>query len=229
MEHGLKDQQAILDIVRKDKGYVKALAKVFAIMPEDFAPIHIAKAIACFERTLIAGDSAFDRYYFGMNPDAISASAARGSRVFRRKGNCIVCHEISLKDALFTDNRFYNIGVGMRNIKPVIEAWKQAVRQHQQPDTSRWSEAQRAELGRYSVTGRVEDIGKFKTPILRNVALTAPYMHDGSLQTLEQVVDHYDKGGEGNEFVDAKIFPLHLTEQDKSDLVEFLKSLTSLD
>ncbi|MCK9605722.1 MAG: c-type cytochrome [Methylomonas sp.] len=229
IEHGLKDPQAIIDILQNEPDYSAAFSRVFAIQSGELTVMHVQKAIASFERTLISGNSAFDRYHFAMEQTAISAGAVRGSRIFRRKGNCLTCHEISMKTALFTDNRFYNIGVGMRNIKPVIEAWKQAVRQHQPPDTSSWSDAQRAELGRYSVTGRLEDIGKFKTPILRNVALTAPYMHDGSLQTLEQVIDHYDKGGEGNEFVDAKIFPLHLTEQEKSDLVEFLKSLTSLD
>ena len=86
---------------------------------------------------------------------------------------------------------------------------------------------QKSELGRFNVTHIISDIGKFKTPTLRNISLTAPYMHDGSLQTLEQVVEYYDKGNKQNRFVDAAIFPLHFSKQEKADLVEFMKALNS--
>ena len=228
IEHGLKDRQAIFDVINQDKGYSIGLAQVFGIKVDAVSTTHVAKAIASYERTLIAGDSAFDRYYFGMNPVALSESAARGLRIFRRKGNCANCHEISMNNALFTDNRFYNIGVGFQRLASVIDAWQTAIRRGELPDLSVWSDAQRPELGRYTVTKRPADIGKFKTPSLRNIALTAPYMHDGSLETLEEVVDYYDKGGNGTAFVDPKIFPLHLSVQEKADLVEFLKSLNSL-
>ena len=82
-------------------------------------------------------------------------------------------------------------------------------------------------MGRFQVTGVIADMGKFKTPTLRNIALTAPYMHDGSIKTLEEVVEYYDQGGEKNRFLDPAIFPLHLTDQEKKDLVDFMKALTS--
>ena len=226
IEHGLKNQQAILASVRQDADYLKAFARVFDIQADELSIAHIGKAIASYERTLIAGDSAFDRYLFAMQPNAISESAARGSRIFKRKGNCVTCHEISMKHALFTDNRFYNIGIGTQRLEPVMTKLK--LKRGEQPDVSSWTNAQRSELGRYAVTLNLADFGRFKTPTLRNIALTAPYMHDGSLQTLEEVIEHYDKGGSGSDNQDAKIFPLHLTVDEKVDLVAFLKSLTSL-
>lgn len=90
------------------------------------------------------------------------------------------------------------------------------------------TDVRRSELGRFNVNKMLADLGKFKTPTLRNVALTAPYMHDGSSKTLEEVIKHYDKGGDKNRYIDAKIFPLHLTQQEKADLVAFMKALTSL-
>ena len=86
---------------------------------------------------------------------------------------------------------------------------------------------QRSELGRFNVTKVLADIGRFKTPTLRNIALTAPYMHNGSIKTLEEVIKHYDKGGDKNRYIDNKIFPLHLTQQEKADLLAFMKALTS--
>jgi cytochrome c peroxidase len=228
VEHGLKNHQAIIDDVRQDPNYLSLMTRVFNIQPNELSTAHIAKAIASFERTQIAGDSPFDRYYFGMNQTAISDSAARGSRIFRRKGNCAVCHEISLNNALFTDNRFYNIGVGYKQLEPVIDDLLASIDRGVAPELSGWSASQRSELGRYAFTKVPADIGKFKTPTLRNVALTAPYMHDGSLKTLEEVIEHYDKGGENSRFVDAKVFPLHLNQQEKADLLAFLQSLTSV-
>jgi cytochrome c peroxidase len=86
---------------------------------------------------------------------------------------------------------------------------------------------QQAELARLNVTKNLADIGKYKTPTLRNIALTAPYMHDGSMKTLKEVIEHYDQGGDKNSFIDTKIFPLHLTQQEKADLLAFMQALTS--
>ncbi|OAI15931.1 cytochrome-c peroxidase [Methylomonas lenta] len=229
IEHGLKSQQTIVDSLRQDADYLKAFTRVFDIQADELTIAHVGKAIASYQRTLIAGDSAFDRYLFGMQPNAISESAVRGSRIFKRKGNCVTCHEISMKHALFTDNRFYNIGIGSQRLAPVLAELQAASERREQPDLSGWTAAQRSELGRYLVTQQAADIGRFKTPTLRNIALTGPYMHDGSLQTLEAVVEHYDKGGAGSDGVDAKIFPLHLTAAEKKDLVAFLKTLTGLE
>ena len=224
IEHGLANHQAIVDVIRQDANYIQQFSKVFHVSADAVTINHVVKAIAGFERALIAYNSPFDRYYFGMDQSAISMSAARGSRIFRRKGNCLTCHEISLNNALFTDNRFYNIGVGFKRLTPVLEALKAG----KNPDDLALTDVQRSELGRFNVTKALADLGKFKTPTLRNIALTAPYMHDGSMKTLEEVIEHYDKGGDKNPFIDAKIFPLHLTQQEKADLLAFMKSLTSL-
>ena len=165
----------------------------------------IMKAIAAFERTLISGNSPFDRFQYGGQKAALSASAHRGLAVFRspEKGNCTACHTIEDNYALFTDHKFHNLGAGLD------------------------PEGNIADLGRYTHTKRDGDQGAFRTPSLRNVAKTAPYMHDGSLKTLKEVVDFYVGGGSSNEFLDSQIKPLtHLTRQEREDLVAFLESLT---
>jgi cytochrome c peroxidase len=174
--------------------------------------VAVAKALASYQRTLVAGDSPFDRYLYLGKASVISESAKRGFEIFLRQGRCIQCHVIRCEEchpfggstALFTNNRFHNLGIGF-----------------DKPEGER-------DLGRGAVTGRLEDTGAFKTPSLRNVALTAPYMHDGSLATLEDVIEHYNKGGIPNLYLDPEIRPLNLTEQEKRDLVELLKSLTSM-
>jgi len=225
IEHGLKSHQQIVDIVSQIPNYQKQFARVFNT--SDITAELIAQAIASFERTQVAGNSAFDRYLFGRDRQALTASEARGMRLFRRKGNCANCHEISGKDALFMDNRFYNLGVGFEKVNPKIADFVEALRAGDSADEFAFTDAQRAELGRFNVTHIIADIGKFKTPTLRNIALTAPYMHDGSMNTLEEVVDYYDQGGEKNPYLDSAIFPLHFTDQEKLDLVAFLKALSS--
>lgn len=227
IEHGLKNKQQIVAIVQADANYRKQFAQIFKTTDSVITAAQIAQAIASFERTLVAGNSAFDRYLFGRDRQALSQSEARGMRLFRRKGNCANCHEISGKDALFMDNRFYNLGVGFLKVNGQIAEFVQDLRAGDDAEDFSFSSTQRAELGRFNVTHIIADIGKFKTPTLRNIALTAPYMHDGSVKTLEEVVEYYDKGGEKNPFLDAAIFPLHLTVQEKQDLVAFLKALTS--
>jgi len=223
IEHGLTSHHAIIDVIRRDADYIKQFNTVFNVPADAVTIDHVVKAIASFERTLISGNSPFDRYFFGMDQSALSESAARGSRIFRRKGNCANCHEISLNNDLLTDNRFYNVGLGFKRLAPVLEALMAG----KNPDDLALTDMQRSELGRFTVTKTLADLGKFKTPTLRNIALTAPYMHDGSMKTLEEVIEHYDKGGDKNRFIDAKIFPLHLTQQEKADLVAFMKALTS--
>jgi len=224
IEHGLKNEQEILETVLQSSYYRQQIQQVFSVTAAEINVTHIEKALASFERTLIAGNSKFDQYYFAQDRSQLSASAARGLLVFKRKGNCANCHEISWDNALFTDNRFYNIGIGSKVITPIENELNSALRNSEKfPLTA----AQKIELGRFNVTRIVSDIGKFKTPTLRNIALTAPYMHDGSVQTLEEVVEYYDKGGSKNLYLDPAIFPLHLNDQEKQDLVEFMKSLTS--
>ena len=226
IEHGLSDDRAILAVIRQDPQYRRQFKQVFAVAPQQITPQHIAQAIASYERTLIYGDSPFDRYFFGGDKTALSPAAARGLNIFRRKGNCANCHEISWNNALFSDNRFYNIGIGYQRVAPLVERYGDKLAAH--IDNNRQITAmQRSELGRFNLTHTIADIGQFKTPSLRNVALTGPYMHDGSLETLAEVIEYYDRGGHPNPFLDPAIFPLMLTAQEKTDLVEFLKALTS--
>lgn len=227
IEHGLKNYQQIVDIVQRDQQYQQQFSQVFNTADATITAEQIAQAIASFERTLIAANSAFDRYLFARDRQALNISEAHGMRLFRRKGNCANCHEISGKDALFMDNRYYNLGVGFDKVNPQITEFVQALRAGDSVDEYSFTDAQRAELGRFNVTHIIADIGKFKTPTLRNIALTAPYMHDGSVETLEEIVEYYDKGGNKNPFLDSAIFPLHFTDQEKRDLVAFLKALTS--
>lgn len=154
----------------------------------------VAKAIATFERTLLSGNSAYDRYKTGKKP-AMTRAQIRGMDIYFNKAKCDQCHE----GVNFTANAYANLGIGTD--KP-------------QPDT-----------GRYEVTKDPLDWGKFKTPTLRDISKTGPYMHDGSLKTLEEVVDFYDKGGIPNKNLDEKIKKLNLTVEQKRDLVEFLKAL----
>lgn len=165
----------------------------------------ITRALAAFERTLVSGNSAFDRFVYGGDKTAMSESAQRGFRVFKDpdKGQCAVCHTIGTQYALFTDNRFHNLGAGLD------------------------PEGEIPDLGRFLQTKLDEERGAFRTPSLRNIALTAPYMHDGSLKTLKDVVDFYVGGGSSNPHRDTLIRPLtHLTRQEREDLVAFLESLT---
>ncbi|MBZ5701989.1 MAG: c-type cytochrome [Acidobacteriia bacterium] len=164
----------------------------------------VAKSIASFERTVLSGASPFDRYYYGHDKKALSASAKRGLKVFQdpKKGNCAVCHTIGEKYALFTDNKFHNIGIGA--------------------DTR----GNFTDTGRAAISKNDADTGAFKTPTLRNISQTAPYVHDGSLPTLKDVIDHYIGGGNSNPHLDKEIHVLDfLTGQEREDLLEFLKSL----
>src|SRR5262249_12917446 len=151
--------------LRGVKGYRVLFAKSFGT--EEFTIDDMAKAIATFERTVLSGNSPYDRYKAG-NKKALNAAQIRGLDVFLNKAKCDQCHE----GINFTANAYHNIGVGMD--KPT-------------PDE-----------GRSAITKNPADFGAFKTPTLRDIARTAPYMHDGSLKTLEEVVDYYDKGGIAN-------------------------------
>ena len=160
--------------------------------------IHVVMAIAQFERSLISSNSKFDRFYRG--EETLSPSELNGYAIFNsEKGDCFHCHGTQL----FMDNLFHNNGLDP------------------EPFT---------DLGRSAVTGNSSDDGKFKTPTLRNIEVSAPYMHDGRFFTLEQVIDHYDMGGHYSSTIDPNMkkvgIGLQLTNQEKADLVAFLKTLT---
>jgi cytochrome c peroxidase len=164
----------------------------------------VAKSIASFERTVIAGNSPFDRYYFGHDKSALSPAAKRGFRLFTdpKKGNCAVCHTIGKTDALFTDNKFHNLGIGA--------------------DTR----GHLNDPGRYTVTKDDKDMGCFKTPTLRNLANRGPYMHDGTFPTVKDTLAHYIGGGNMNDHLDKEIHALDfLTFDERDDLLQFLDAL----
>jgi len=237
VEGGLADHGPILEVVRTDPDYVAAFKEVFGTDPEQITMDHVAKAIASFERTLIAGDSPFDRYYFGGEMDAMTPQQIRGLSVFLVEGRCNSCHVIEQDHALFTDHRFHNVGVGINAIQDDVprlaRAFLAAKNAGADVDETVLTDPKSSELGRFAVTDDISSVGAFKTPTLRNIALTAPYMHDGSLATLEEVMEHYDKGGKSgadivaNPYLSGGIRPLGLTEQQEEDLIAFMDALTS--
>jgi len=155
----------------------------------------IAEAIAAFERTVVSTNAPFDKYVLG-DAKAMDEAAVRGMAVFKGKGRCLLCHN----GPNFTDNQFHNLGV------PQVGPLKD-------------------DPGRYNVTRQERDRGAFKTPTLRSIAETAPYMHDGAFKTLEEVLDFLDGGGGRNPNLSPLIKPLGLTKNEKSDLLAFLKAL----
>jgi len=156
--------------------------------------------------------------------DAISPEAKRGFALFKGKARCVTCHEFNRSYPYFTDNKYHNIGVATHG-KNFVQLARRAARETDITELTH--EEGSPELGRYLVTKQPRDIGAFKTPTLRNVELTAPYMHDGSLATLKEVIDFYDRGGEPNPYLDGGMRPLNLTMEEKEELIPFLKTLTS--
>jgi cytochrome c peroxidase len=178
--------------------------------------------IATFERTVITGNSPFDRFIAG-DAAAISASAKRGWELWNGKARCNTCHPHGDSTPNLSDNKFHNIGVAAKGRDFASLARRAAAVADPQelafhPDFT--------EVGRFAVTKQPKDIGAFKTPGVRDIALTAPYMHDGSEATLLDVVNFYDKGGEPNPYLDGGITPLKLTDPEKQDLVAFMETLT---
>lgn len=238
VEGGLASHEVLLDKIRADKKYDADFKKVFGVSGKKITIDHVTRAIASFERTIIAGNSAFDRYQFASDTNALSPAAQRGLDIFINKGRCVSCHRIEQTQALFTDNRFHNIGVGFKKIqnqenKTAAAFVKKKHNSKFDLDTEVLTNEHVSELGRFAVTENLTQVGAFKTPTLRNLTLTAPYMHDGSLKTLADVVDFYNNGGRNKDtdplsgFQSGGIRPLKLDDKEKKDLVAFLESLTS--
>ena len=187
------------------EGMIASLNRIQAYAPEfekafgspEITAERVGMAIASYERTVLAGNAPYDRYQAG-NRTAMSESAVRGMEIFNdvKRGNCVTCHA----GFNFTDESYHNLGVGMDRKKP--------------------------DLGRYEVTRKDIDRGAFKTPTLRNISQSAPYLHDGSEKTLASVVEFYDRGGVPNPWLSKEMRPLNLTAQDKADLVAFMEALT---
>ena len=195
-----------LDTIDSKADYKQLFLKAYGAPPN---ADNLGKALASFQRSLLSGNTRFDRYLFGGESNALTELEIQGYQLFLVKASCINCHDIFHKSvnslggqiATFTDNRFHNLGVGYAN-------------------------GEMQDTGRFTKTLNEGDFGAFKTPTLRNVALTAPYMHDGSIATLEDVVTFYNQGGIANPKLSVGIKQLLLSTQEKAALVAFLKSLT---
>jgi cytochrome c peroxidase len=237
VEMALADHEPILQLVRTDPEYVKAFESVFGKTGNGITMKEVTQAIAAFERTKVAADSPFDRWYYNRDEGAMTESQKRGFQLFVNTGRCVSCHLIEQTQALFTDNRFHNIGVGVNSIQNEIPAlageFLRAKATATEVDVKVLGDRKTSELGRFVVNRGFDDLGSFKTPTLRNVAVTAPYMHDGSLTTLRDVVVHYNNGGVTkagdavNDFLSGGIRPLNLSEREIDDLVAFMEALTS--
>ncbi len=173
-------------------------------------PDRIAKALAAFERSLISGESPYDLFEYGGPKGSMSAPAIRGLRLFRAKARCTLCHA----GFNYTDEDFHNIGVGWDRAD--LSPYKK---------TGDLDDIKGVDPGRYAHTKEPQHFGAMKTPTLREIARTAPYMHNGSIKTLKEIVEFYDRGGTPNPFLDDLIGPLDLTDAEKQDLIAFLKAL----
>ena len=192
----------------------------------------LGQALAAYQRTLVSGNSPFDRWHFGGDETALDAAAKRGFGLFTGKAGCVSCHSVGKDQALFTDHQLHNTGLGYQasmGIRPPKKRVTLAPGVFVDVD---WDiiddvgEAPPSDLGLYEITQDPNDRWKYRTPSLRNVALSAPYMHDGSLGSLEDVVRFYDHGGVPNPLLDPRLRPLGLSDQEVGDLVAFMRSLT---
>lgn len=227
-EMGMKDYASVEARVSAVAEYRQSFRQVFG--NQGISIDTISKAIAAFERTQLSGNSPFDRFMAG-DKTAISDAQKRGWELFRGKAGCIECHSFTPSSPFFTDFEFHNTGVATksRNFAELVhrlDTGKEPKGQAVNPLSHREGFS---ELGRYLVTRQPKDVGAFKTPSLRDVELTTPYMHDGSVKTLLDVVRFYNRGGERNPALADKVHPLGLTEEEMSDLVELLRALTSDD
>jgi cytochrome c peroxidase len=193
VEMAMPSHNEVVKHVKAVPGYAPLFTKAFA--SKDITMPRIAQAIACYERTVVSGNSPFDRYAAG-DKDAMSPTAVRGMELFNGKANCKVCHA----GFNFSDESYHNLGVGMDKPKP--------------------------DLGRFVISKAESEKGAFKTPTLRNIAQTSPYMHDGSEATLTEVVEFYNRGGVTNPYLSKEIKPLGLNAGEIADVVAFLEALT---
>lgn len=196
----------------------------------------IAKALAAFERTLVSANSPLDRYLAG-DLSAMSEEARSGMILFRGKARCGVCHAFNQNFAAFgtfpflTDMNYRNTGIAANydGFGTLARRAMNAARESDGVSSEVAKHERAAELGRFLISGNTLDVGAFRTPSLRNVGLTAPYFHDGSAATLEDVVRYYVKGGNQNPNRDWQLEPVALNDEEQRNLVEFLKALTSDD
>ncbi len=225
VELGLREGDGILTAIREDARYKVMFAQAFHGESEPVSVSNVTKAIASFERSIISGRSPYDRYHYDRDDNAVSDAAKRGEILFFNQHlGCFRCHGgFNFTDATVTESSaerdvsFHN--TGLYNLAGALS--------YPAPN-----------FGIYEFTKVPADVGKFKTPTLRNVALTGPYMHDGSIATLEGVIDHYAAGGRtiasgpntgvgrDNPNKDERVRGFQITAAEKQDFIAFLNTLT---
>lgn len=219
----------VLEQVRNNPDYRDRFSNIFDERGVNMETLGMV--LAAYQRVLVSGDSPFDRWHYGGEESAMGAKAKRGFRLFTGKAGCSACHTIGDEFALFTDNAMHNTGIGYAHSMGGAVSTRLQVAPGTFIDIAPESAESAAEtppndLGLYEITEDPDDRWKYRTPTLRNVALTAPYMHNGALGTLQQVVRFYSAGGVPNPLLDPLIRPLNLEDEEIGQLVAFLRSLT---
>ncbi len=192
----------------------------------------VGEAIAEYEKSLLSGNSRFDRWKYGGEEAALTQQEKQGFALFVGKAGCSGCHLVGDRDALFTDFKFHATGIGYKASAMApppsyqVELEAGVMTKVEEKDLRTVSERKHNDIGRFAITLNSEDRWAYKTPSLRNVALTYPYMHDGSLRTLEDVVNFYNAGGIDFDGKSPQLHPLNLSKEEKASLVAFLKTLT---
>jgi len=228
VEMGMPDEETAMKAIQDDPEYQKMFKAAYG---REMNYEDLGRALGAFERTLVFVDSPFRRFLAG-DDQAISAEARAGFELFNGKARCAACHPMNPSNPLGTDNRFHNVGVSARH-QDFEALGRQAIKLlEEDPSEQKLDElavgTNMSELGRFMVTRNRVDMGSFRTPMILNIGITPPYMHDGSLATLWDVIDHYNKGGEANPFLDGGIEPLALTEKEIDQLVAFLFALSDV-
>jgi cytochrome c peroxidase len=226
IEMGMPDGEAAVEAIRGDPEYQKAFEAAYG---RDINYEDMGRAMAAFERTLIFMDSPFNRFLQG-DEGSISEEAKEGWALFNGKGRCMTCHPMNPSNPLGSDNRFHNVGVSARHqdFEGLAKGTLKALKEDDSDEAlDRLAlNTDMSEVGRFMVTRNRSDMGAFRTPLLLNIGITPPYMHDGSLKTLWDVMDHYNKGGEANPFLDGGMEALELTEIEINQIVALLFTMT---
>lgn len=225
-EMGLKNQTELLEKIRINTNIASPLMTALGIKnAKDLKPKHVAHALAAYERTLRSRSATIEQFRKGEGRSLLNQAAYRGYKVFTNSAECASCHRVDNKEAPLTDNQFHTLSVGLERINEqlstLVSNYYTRRAKGESVDQIILSNNDFAELGRFVTTLKPEDIGKFRTPSLLNVAKTAPYMHDGSIPTLEEAVDreiYYRSLQRGR--------PLIVTPAEKADLIAFLNALT---
>ncbi len=228
IEMGQPDGPSTVKAIAGDAEY-KAMFKAAYNSDPNFDDL--GRALGAFERTLVFLDAPYDRFVAGKSSD-LSDDAKAGWGLFNGKARCVSCHQLNGSSPIGTDQKFHNVGVSARHqdfAKLVGTALAALAKNDSKETMDRLAiQTDMSELGRFVVTRSYSDIGSFKTQQIRNIGITGPYMHDGSMQTLWDVMDHYNKGGEANPYLDGGIEPLNLSEREIDQLVAFMFTLTDV-